>query len=135
MMRRLINSIEVHTIHLFMSLADSEEEARPRLKPVFVRKTERITLKDKEDSEEVQKRAEEEAKRKAEERREDTLKLVESLIRKDKKGKDDDDAEKEANLPQINDVNTDDENEEVEYEAWKLRELKRLKRDRDEREA
>jgi microfibrillar-associated protein 1 len=31
-------------------------------------------------------------------------------------------------------VNTDDENEEIEYETWKLRELKRLKRDRDEKE-
>ena len=29
---------------------------------------------------------------------------------------------------------TDEDNEETDYELWKLRELKRIKRDRDEKE-
>jgi microfibrillar-associated protein 1 len=122
---------------VYLLFVDSEEEARPRLKPVFVRKAERITIKDKEDEEEALEKAEEEAKKKASERREETLKLVENSIRKDKKGAgaEAEDVEKEANLPQITDVATDDENEELEYEGWKLRELQRIKRDRDEREA
>ena len=31
-------------------------------------------------------------------------------------------------------INTDDENEEEEYEAWKVRELTRIKRDREAKE-
>lgn len=107
--------------------SDSEEEAGPRLKPVFVRKKDRVTVMEKEREALRQKQAEIEAKKMAEERRKYTLKMVEEDIRKETSVKDGDE-------PSLHDVNTDDENDEVEYEAWKLRELKRIKRDREERE-
>lgn len=108
--------------------SDSEEETGPRLKPVFVRKRDRITVIEKEKEELKQKQAEIEARKQAEERRRQTLRLVEDTIKKEQQLK------KEDNEPNLNDVCTDDENDEVEYEAWKLRELKRIKRDREEKE-
>ncbi|XP_060524954.1 microfibrillar-associated protein 1 [Cylas formicarius] len=109
---------------------DSEEETGPRLKPVFVRKRDRVTIIEKEKEAAKQKRLEEDEVRKAEEKRRQTLRMVEDLIRNKDKDKD-----KENNEPNLADVCTDDENDEVEYEEWKLRELKRIKRDREEREA
>ncbi|XP_074027259.1 microfibrillar-associated protein 1-like [Leptinotarsa decemlineata] len=106
---------------------DSEEETGPRLKPVFIRKKDRITTIEKEH--ELEKKREEESQRKAEERRKETLRLVEETIRKEQQFRN-----KETNEPNLNDVCTDDENDEVVYEAWKLRELKRVKRDREEKE-
>ncbi|XP_044757381.1 microfibrillar-associated protein 1 [Coccinella septempunctata] len=109
---------------------DSEEDTGPRLKPIFVRKRDRITIIEKEKEELKQKQMEQEALKQAEERRRQTLRLVEETIRKEQQL-----ASKENNEPNLNDVNTDDENDEIQYEAWKLRELKRVKRDREEREA
>lgn len=107
---------------------DSEEEIEARLKPVFVRKKERITIQEKEREEAKQKELEMEAKRLAEERRKQTLKMVEEEARREIE-------EERGVLEACDAINSGDENDEEEYEAWKLRELKRMKRDKEEREA
>ncbi|XP_057326510.1 microfibrillar-associated protein 1-like [Microplitis mediator] len=110
---------------------DSEEECGPRLKPVFVMKEDRITTAEHEKEAFKQQQMEVESKKMADERKRQTLRMVEEAIRKETQGGKTTDS-KESKLE---DVCTDDENDEVEYEAWKLRELKRIKRDREEREA
>lgn len=54
---------------------DSEEETGPRLKPVFVRKKDRVTVIEKEREVLRQKQVEIESKKMAEERRKYTLKV------------------------------------------------------------
>ncbi|XP_069622252.1 microfibrillar-associated protein 1 [Ranitomeya imitator] len=106
---------------------DSEDETEPRLKPVFIRKKDRVTVQEREAEAIKQKEAEVEAKRMAEERRKYTLKIVEEEAKKEIE-------ENKRSLAALDALNTDDENDEEEYEAWKVRELKRIKRDREERE-
>ncbi|OCT86857.1 microfibrillar-associated protein 1 [Xenopus laevis] len=107
---------------------DSEDEMEPRLKPVFIRKKDRVTVQEREAEAIKQKEVEAEAKRMAEERRKYTLKIVEEETKKEIE-------ENKRSLAALDALNTDDENDEEEYEAWKVRELKRIKRDREEREA
>lgn len=110
---------------------DSEEEEGARLKPVFVRAKDRLTIQEREREEAKAKQLEKEAARAAEERRRQTLRMVEDEVRKVTM------AERAADDGEglnFDEVNTDDENDEIEYEGWKVRELKRLKRDREEEE-
>ncbi|XP_013781251.1 microfibrillar-associated protein 1-like [Limulus polyphemus] len=107
--------------------SDSEEETGPRLKPVFVRKKDRVTIQEREREVHKQKELELEVKRMNEDRRRQTLKIIEDENRKEIMG-----TVKQED-PALT-VNTDDENDEAAYESWKLRELKRIKRDKEERE-
>ena len=109
-----------------------EEEQEARLKPVFVRAKDRLTIQEREREEMKARQAEREAQKLAEERRRASLRMVENEVRKTQM------AERKAaegDTVGFDEINTDDENDEVEYETWKVRELRRLKRDREEREA
>lgn len=109
---------------------DSEEEEGARLKPVFVRAKDRLTIQEREREELKAKQAERELAKMGEERRRQTLRMVEAEVRKGLEG-----PAKDGDTVTLEQIDTDDENDEVEYEAWKLREMKRLKRDREEMEA
>nr|CAD1819748.1 unnamed protein product [Ananas comosus var. bracteatus] len=112
---------------------DSEEEQLgPALvKPVFVPRSQRDTIAERERVEEEERRFEERVKRRLEERKVETKQIVVEEIRKDEEIRKN--LEAEANIA---DVDTDDElNEADEYEAWKGREIARIKREREDREA
>ncbi|XP_028298075.1 microfibrillar-associated protein 1 [Gouania willdenowi] len=106
---------------------DSEDEAAPRLKPVFIRKKDRVTVAEREAEEQHQRELEAEAKRQVEERRRYTLKIVEEEAKKELE-------ENRRSLAALDALDTDGENDQEEYEGWKVRELKRIKRDREARE-
>ncbi|XP_028399854.1 microfibrillar-associated protein 1-like [Dendronephthya gigantea] len=107
--------------------SDSDEEFGARLKPVFVRKSDRVTIQERDKMTLDEVKEEEKKKKIMEERRRTSRKLVEEIIHKEIQAEQG--VEKEEDV-----VITDDENDEEEYEAWKVRELKRIKRDREERE-
>ena len=110
----------------------SEDETLPRLKPVFVRKRDRVTLAASEAEAERLRVLELEAKRTGEERKRNSAKMVETLVKAEVAMEAQKRVDEAFNLES---VETEDEDEEAAYEAWKLRELRRIKRGKEEREA
>lgn len=111
--------------------SDEEQSAVAMVKPIFVPKSERDTIAERERIEAEERALEEMVKRRLEERKVETKQIVVEEVRKDEEIQKNLEAEAD-----IADVDTDDENNEAEeYEAWKTREIARLKRDREGREA
>lgn len=107
--------------------SDSDEESGLRLKPVFVRKNDRVTIQERERLLEENEMTEEKVKKVADDRKKQAVKMVSEIVREELK--------EEQGIANEDDlIITDDENDEEEYEAWKVRELRRIKRDKEERE-
>ncbi|WCJ43562.1 microfibrillar-associated protein-related [Euphorbia peplus] len=111
---------------------DSEEETMgmAMVKPIFVPKSERDTIAERERLEAEEQALEEKARRKLEERKVETKQILVEEIKKEELIQKN--LEMEASIA---DVDTDDEvNEAEEYESWKVREIARIKRDREARD-
>jgi len=111
---------------------EEEEDFRPLARPVFVPRSDRDTLTERDLLLQEEEEEERRIRARLEQRKEETKAIVAARL-----------AEEEAqltaaavNLQALEDIDTDDEkaDPEKEYDEWKVRELQRLMRDHEERE-
>lgn len=113
--------------------SESEENAKTLLKPVFVPKNKRDTIREKLEAEvEEDQRLEREAERMKERTNESKELLIEKIRQEKEAEAVDDDAD--SDLDNIMPDDNDEINEAEEYELWKIRELKRVLREKEDRE-
>lgn len=111
---------------------DDDPRRNAMLKPIFVSKTQRDTVKEKEFAKKEEEEAKEREKEKLKERKVESKTLVIEEIRRDEEAEQNGLNENDVSDIELIDDN-DEKNEAEEYELWKIRELKRIKRDRGER--
>ncbi|GAB4819558.1 hypothetical protein N2152v2_006604 [Parachlorella kessleri] len=113
---------------------DSEDEAlggRQLMKPVFVPKTDRETIQEREMLEKEEEQRAQQEKMRLEQRKDETREIVAQRVQEEEAMA----ANMQAGPKGLDEIDTDDEkDEEGEYETWKLREMRRIARDREERE-
>jgi len=116
--------------------SDSEDDPRrsAMLKPVFVSKAQRETLREKEALKKEEEEAERKQREKMKERKVESKSILIEEIKRDEEAEREGRNENDASDIELLDDN-DEKNEAEEYELWKIRELKRIKRDKEERVA
>uniref|UniRef100_A0A0K0FU73 Microfibrillar-associated protein 1 (inferred by orthology to a human protein) n=1 Tax=Strongyloides venezuelensis TaxID=75913 RepID=A0A0K0FU73_STRVS len=108
-----------------------EEDDVPRLKPVFVPRKDRVTLLEIQKEKEAEIEAEMEEEKRKEARKQQSVTLLEMTLKAEKEAEE---VKKLADALDFTEIVTDDDDDEIAYELWKIREMNRLKRDREERE-